>query len=277
MSKFCIAHLSDPHFGTIKPGVREGLIETIKELKPDLILLTGDITQRARSWQFKEAKEFVENLKPMPMIAVPGNHDIPLFNSLSRFLNPYFGFKNLFKDQLEKDFTYGDIVVKGLNSTSKWRQIQGDFNLARLDQRLREHKAQAKVHIAAFHHPLDCAKVQDEKNLLRGREKTIELFAEHQIDLIIGGHIHDPYVNLSTQRYPQVNRSMVIGVAGTCLSSRTRAGAPNSFNLIEVDTSQQIPKMIFSRYDQRQNLRFTVENVKTFSRPSTTSGWVIEQ
>jgi len=276
MSLFRIAHLSDPHFGTIKDGVREGLLETLKELKPDLILLTGDITQRARTWQFREAKQFVENLKPIPTIAVPGNHDIPLFNTIARFLNPYFGFKNLFKDQLEKDFIYGDIVVKGLNSTSKWRQIQGDFNLARLDRRLRENKAQAKVHIAAFHHPLDCAKQQDEKNLLQGRDQAIELFAHHQIDLIIGGHIHDPYVNLSTQRYPNVNRSMVIGVAGTCLSSRTRAGAPNSFNLIEVDTHHHIPKIIFSRFDLRENLRFTIENVKTFSRKSA-AGWTIEQ
>lgn len=276
MSRLRIAHLSDPHFGTIKPGVREGLLESLKELKPDLILITGDITQRARAKQFKEAKEFVHQLSPVPVIAVPGNHDIPMYNFVMRFFNPYYGFKKLFKDQLEKDFVYGDVVVKGLNSTSWWRHIQGSFNLRRLDRRLREHKVQAKVHIAAFHHPLDCAKPQDQKNLLRKRNQTIELLAHHQIDLIIGGHIHDPYVNLSTQRYPEVKRSMVIGVAGTCLSWRTRPGAPNSFNLIDIETLHAFPRISFSRYDQRKDLRFTVENVKTFTRKSDL-GWSIDQ
>jgi 3',5'-cyclic AMP phosphodiesterase CpdA len=275
MSRLRIAHLSDSHFGTIKNGVREGLIETLKELKPDLILLTGDITQRARAQEFKEASDFVNQLKPTPLIAVPGNHDLPVYNIFRRLFSPYYSFKTLFKDQLEKDFVYGDVVVKGLNSTSRWRHIQGDFNLRRLDRRLREKKVQAKVHIAAFHHPMDCAKVQDEKNLLQQKEDAIELFAHHQIDLIIGGHIHDPYVNLSTQRYPNTQRSMIIGVAGTCTSWRTRSGAPNSFNLIDVETQHQFPRIIFSRYDQRADLRFTVENVKAFSRKSDT-GWTVD-
>lgn len=275
MSLLRIAQISDSHFGTVKPGVREGLIQTLKELKPDLILLTGDITQRARAQEFKEASEFVAQLKPTPLIAVPGNHDIPLFNLWGRLIQPYSNFKKLFKNQLEKDFVFGDVVIKGLNSTSRYRHIQGAFDLRRLDRRLREKKWQAKVHIAAFHHPLDCAKTQDEKNLLRDNEKAIELFSHHQVDLLLGGHIHDPFVSLSSQRYPNTKRVMIIGVAGTCTSSRTRSGAPNSFNLIEVDTHHPIPKIIFSRFDQRQDLKFTVENVKIFSRKSD-SGWSID-
>lgn len=274
MSFLRIVHLSDPHFGTIRPGVCEGLLATMTDLKPDLILITGDITQRARRSQFRQAKEFTNALKPTPVIAVPGNHDIPLLNIFTRFFNPYWGFKNLFKDQLEKDFNYGDVLVTGLNSTSQWRHVQGDFNLRRLDRRLRENKTKAKVHIAAFHHPLDCAKSQDEKNLLRGRFETIQIFDRHKIDLIIGGHIHDPYVTLSTQRYPDTQRSMVIGVAGTCTSWRIRPGAPNSFNLIEVDTRTDVPRMTISRYDQRENLRFSVERVQIFSRQSSNAGWV---
>jgi len=278
MSRLRIAHLSDPHFGTILPGVKEGLLATLAELKPDLILLTGDITQRARRRQFKAAKEFTRELKPTPVIAVPGNHDIPLWNIFLRLFNPYWGFKKLFKDQLEKDFVHGDVLVTGLNSTSKWRHVQGDFDIARLEARLKERKRdparEPKVHIAAFHHPMDCRKPQDEKNLLKDRDRTIALFDVHGVDLMIGGHIHDPYVTLSKVRYPNTKRNMVIGVAGTCLSWRTRPGAPNSFNFIEVDTTDT-SRLIISRFDQREDKKFTVEHVHKF-KCKKGEGWAVE-
>lgn len=273
MSFLRIAHLSDPHFGTILPGVREGLLTTLADLKPDLILLTGDITQRARRWQFREAKEFTNQLRPTPIIAVPGNHDIPLYNLPVRLLDPYRGFRKLFKDQLEKDFVHGDVLVTGLNSTSRWRHVQGAFDLCHLERRLKMEKPKAKVHIAAFHHPMDCTKPQDEKNLLKGGKKVIHIFDTHCVDLIIGGHIHDPYVALSTVRYPGTKRTMVIGVAGTCTSWRIRPGAPNSFNFIEVNTQAE-PRLTITRFDQRENLRFTEERVHRFVR-SNDSVWSV--
>lgn len=265
MSRMRIAHLSDPHFGTILPGVREGLLATLDELKPQLILLTGDITQRARRSQFHDAKEFTHQLGQTPLIAVPGNHDIPLFNVFARLFHPYAGYRGLFKDQLEKDHLHGDIVVTGLNSTSPWRHVQGEFNLRRLNRRLRVQRPAAKVHIAAFHHPMDCAKPQDEKNLLKKADQAIRLFDHHGVDLILGGHIHDPYVTLSKVRYPQTERSMIIAVAGTCTSWRTRKDAPNSFNLIDVETATT-PTMTISRYDQRSHLGFEIERSHAFRR-----------
>lgn len=273
MSFLRIAHLSDPHFGTILPGVREGLHATLQELQPHLILLTGDITQRARAWQFREAQIFVDSLSPIPLICVPGNHDIPLFNLFGRFFTPYRGFQKYFKYLLEKDYTQGDVMVTGLNSTSRWRHIQGKLNLERIQQHLGNKNKLTKVHIVAFHHPMDCAKSQDEKNLLKNNSNVMSLLEENKIDLVVGGHIHDPYVTLSNLRYPQINRKMVICVAGTCLSSRTRKGAPNSFNLIDVDT-YNAPKLTLLRYDQRPNLQFTLEQSYHFTRPSD-SGWVV--
>lgn len=273
MSLIRIAHLSDPHFGTILPGVKEGLLKSLKDINPDLVLLTGDITQRARRAQFKAAKHFTHEINPIPVIAVPGNHDIPLFNVFTRFLNPYWGFKKLFKDQLEKEHRFGDILVSGLNSTSKWRHVQGQFNQRRLEKRLRRKQKTAKIHIAAFHHPMDCSKPQDEKNLLVDRTETIQLFDQYGVDLMVGGHIHDPYVSLSTVRYPNTKRSMIIGVAGTCTSWRTRKDAPNSFNLIEIDTFD-IPKMTITRYDQIEDKSFSVKSVHRFQRPNE-MGWTV--
>jgi len=249
-----IAQLSDPHFGTILPGVREGLLATLKELNPDLILLTGDITQRARRKQFIEAHEFADACKPSPLICVPGNHDIPLLNIWGRVFDPYRGFRKYFKYYQEKDYQLGDVLITGLNSTSRWRHIQGAFNISRIDKRLQT-KSITTIHIAAFHHPVDCAKPQDEKNLLVNRNETLQLFEKHNIDLVIGGHIHDPYVGLSNTRYPSIQRRMILAVAGTCLSWRTRAGAPNSFNFIEVET-KSTPQISITRYDQKTDLKF---------------------
>lgn len=271
MSSIRIAHLSDPHFGTILPGVREGLLATLKELKPNLVLLTGDITQRARRWQFLEAHEFAKAFPSARFIAVPGNHDIPLFNIFGRLFDPYRGFRRYFKYRLEKDFIEGDVLITGLNSTSRWRHVQGDFNLQRIDSRLSEREQKAKVRIVAFHHPMDCAKPQDEKNLLKSRNETIEIFDRHNVDLIIGGHIHDPYVTLSKVRYPNTKRTMIIGVAGTCLSWRTRTGAPNSFNMIDVDTAG-MPKLTITRFDQRADKLFTPERAHQFFRHGQ-EGW----
>ena len=271
MKPFRIVQLSDSHFGTVRPGVAEGLLQTIHDLAPDLIIFSGDITQRARHEQFAEARRFVDRLPPAPLIAVPGNHDIPLFNIFGRVFLPYANFKRLFKSEVEKDFDNGDISVIGLNSTSRWRHIQGRLEIDRLRHRLTKAHQPRSFRIAAFHHPMDCGRAPDDKNLLRGRNKIMPIFAEHHIDLILGGHIHDPFVTLSTRRYPQLSRSMVIGVAGTCTSWRTRADAPNSFNLIELER-REVSQMRVSRYDQRTDLNFTVESARVFCR--SLSGWI---
>jgi len=163
---------------------------------------------------------------------------------------------------------HGDAFVLGLNSTSRWRHVQGAFDLKRLGRRLARAEG-AGLRIAAFHHPVDCRLPQDEKNLLVGRESVLPMFARHGLDLIVGGHIHDPYVALSGVRYPEVGRRMVIAVAGTCLSRRTRKGAPNSFNWMEVAAD----RLTITRYDKRADHAFTPEREHAFRR--SPEGWAV--
>ena len=118
-----IVHLSDPHFGTTQKNVIYGLLKVLNEIQPALVLLTGDITQRARANQFRAAKVFIDQLTPATVIAVPGNHDIPLINIFARLFQPYRGYKSIFKQKLEQNFVLEkDIVINCLNSTSRWRQ-----------------------------------------------------------------------------------------------------------------------------------------------------------
>lgn len=276
MSRVRVAHLSDPHFGTIRPGVREGLRQSLLALSPDLVLITGDITQRARRGQFREAAEFCRSLEPLPVFALPGNHDIPLFNLFARLFSPYGGFRKHFQAEREMNWQKGEVRLTCLNSTSRWRHVQGDFNLERIRHRLGAPPLESTVHLVAFHHPMDCPKETDEKNLLKGRERAMALFQTAKADILLGGHIHDPYVALSDERYPHIPRRMVLVVAGTCLSSRIRKAAPNSFHLIDIESGHE-PTVTVVRHDIGKDKLFSprVGGTRRFVR-LTHAGWTCQ-
>jgi 3',5'-cyclic AMP phosphodiesterase CpdA len=271
--KIRIAHLSDPHFGANLPEVVTALTSTIKELKPNLIILSGDITQRARNTQFAAAAEFVKTLQEFEWAIVPGNHDIPLFNIFKRFFNPYGNFKRAFKGLLEKKISLSQVHVFTLNSTSRFRHVQGKLSSGQIKSVISDTQGKGCVRIACFHHPMDCPKRVDEKNLLRNRDESMKSLAKAEVDIILGGHIHDPYVSLSGERYPNVKRQSIISVAGTSLSWRTRSGAPNSFNLIDAEVDDhQSPQLTISRYDLQNNKNFAPIMVQSFRKDSV-YGW----
>lgn len=255
--KLKIAHLSDPHFGTLKENVPEALKGILRELEPDLILVSGDITQRARQEQFKAAQEFFESLEPVPILVIPGNHDISLENCLSRLFFPYRNIRHFLKKQLEERILLKGVEVLALNSTSRFRLVQGELQPSRLKKKLAQSAPETKIKVVLFHHPLACPKRVDTKNILRGCDQVVKTLEEYRVDLILSGHIHDPHVSLSSEAYPHVTRASVIAVAGTCLSWRTRADAPNSFNWIEVDPEGAYgPRLCISRYDIQKDEHF---------------------
>jgi 3',5'-cyclic AMP phosphodiesterase CpdA len=274
-----IAHLSDPHFGTVQDGVRSALLAVVRGLAPDLVLISGDITQRARRAQFRAARDFLTALRPVPAVAIPGNHDIPLFNVVARLLRPYGGFHRYLQEFREVKVDLGGVRVIGLNSTSKWRHVQGRLDLDRIRPLLRGNTPSGQVgpvgvRIVAVHHPLDCAKRVDDKNLIVDREAVFRELEAAEVDLVVSGHVHDPFVTLSADRYQDWRRSMILSVAGTCLSWRTRKGAPNSFHLIDVDPDGPMPRIVLSRYDFDGAARFAprTDAVARFERRGAT-GW----
>lgn len=265
MEKIRIAHLSDPHFGTTEPRKKDALLKAMQALRPSFIALSGDITQRARSSQFKEAREFCESLKPTPLIVVPGNHDLPLFNVAARFLWPYFGYRRIFGYPLTSRKNFGDVDIIGINSTDPKRHVQGDLKKSDV-KALKKYSSESLVRVAIFHHPMDCAKATDEKNLLTNASETLGYLEKAKIDLVLGGHVHDPFVRLSNFRYAEAQRPLIISVAGTCLSSRTRSGAPNSFNLIDVETEGPIARMHIQRFDLSEAGHFVPVSEARFTR-----------
>jgi 3',5'-cyclic AMP phosphodiesterase CpdA len=95
-----ILHVSDLHFGRIDPATLDPLRKTAERLKPDLVVVSGDLTQRARAWQFREARDYLATL-PKPQLVVPGNHDVPLYDVVSRFLRPLSNYRRYISEDLE--------------------------------------------------------------------------------------------------------------------------------------------------------------------------------
>src|SRR6266850_5524430 len=133
-----LVHLSDIHFGRIDTQLITPLVETIKGIKPDLVAVSGDLTQRARSHQFRAARAFLDSL-PQPQIVVPGNHDVPLHNVFTRFLQPLDKYRRYITDDLQPSYADDEIVVVGVNTarslTIKGGRINAD-QVARIREKL---------------------------------------------------------------------------------------------------------------------------------------------
>ncbi|MCB1897836.1 metallophosphoesterase family protein [Cognatazoarcus halotolerans] len=228
-----ILHLSDPHFGTERDDAVAAVRTAAQRLVPDLVVLSGDITQRARDAQFAAAGRFMASLGDAPVLAVPGNHDIPLFNLPLRLVDPFRGYRAHFGPVPPPPRHVDRIVVSGLVSCPAWRHKNGSLNPAALAGA--PPGGDALFSVAVLHHPLDCRLPEDEHNLLRGAGKAVRALCGRGVDLVLGGHIHDPYVSTTAARYPDVTAPAVLALAGTCVSRRTRRGIPNSFNLIRFE------------------------------------------
>lgn len=224
-----LLQISDPHFGTERAAVVDALATLARQQRPDLIVLSGDITQRARPAQFRAARAFTDRLGA-PVLAVPGNHDLPLFDPWARLCRPYARYVAAFGDDLEPVHRSPELLVVGVNTTRAWRHKHGEVSGPQVERvaRLLEQAAPAQLRVVVVHQPVAVTVVQDLPNLLRGRAPALRRWAAAGADLVMGGHIHLPDV----LALPGLERPMWAVQAGTAVSSRVRRGAPNSVNLL---------------------------------------------
>src|SRR5215207_1145789 len=162
-----LVHLSDLHFGRVDYSVIEPLIATITELKPDVVVVSGDLTQRARSHQFKEAREFLDRL-PSPQIIVPGNHDVPLHNVFARFLQPLDKYRRYITDDLQPFYADEEVAILGINTARSLTIKDGRINeeqVAGIRERLCELSDEV-IKIIVTHHPFDLPEGHNEAELV---------------------------------------------------------------------------------------------------------------
>jgi len=166
-----VLQISDPHFGTEQPPVVEALVRLVRDQAPTLVVLSGDITQRARRRQFRAAGAFVDRLGAPATLAIPGNHDIPLFNLAARLFTPYANHCREFGADLEPVFESEQLLVIALNTTRIYRHTDGEVSaaqIARVARRL-ERATPSQLRIVVTHQPVAVTRPQEETNLLHGR------------------------------------------------------------------------------------------------------------
>jgi 3',5'-cyclic AMP phosphodiesterase CpdA len=229
-----LVQISDTHFGTEQPEVVRALTGLLRQMRPALVILSGDITQRARRSQFTKAAEFVAEIEAPALLAIPGNHDIPLFDPFTRSFFPYANYSRAFGEDLEPSFESPELMVLTVKTTRRQRHKHGEVSASQIDRvarRLRTAQSD-QLRVVVTHQPVHVTRAQDEENLLRGGGQAVASWCEAGVDLILGGHIHLPYVRPLSERYPELGRRIWAVQAGTAVSRRTRDGIPNSFNLI---------------------------------------------
>lgn len=230
-----VMHLSDTHFGVERDEVVTALLQLSEQQRPDVAVLSGDVTQRGRSDEFRLAKRFVDALTAGRKLVLPGNHDIPLYDLGRRLFAPYLNHRRAFGPDLEPEHEDDRLLILGIRTTRRYRHVDGTVSsaqVARSSERLRRSKAILKLVVT--HQPVHVQSEVDQHNLLRGRDTALRGWSAAGVDLILGGHIHLPFV-APLRALHGLPREVWAVQAGTAVSRRTRPGAPNSVNLIRLD------------------------------------------
>ena len=228
-----LAHLSDLHFGRIDPAVLEPLRTAVLDVKPDLIAISGDFTQRAKRKQFAAAREFLDSLQP-PKLVVPGNHDVPLWNVARRFLTPFTRYKEYISPELEPEYADEEMIVVGVNTARSFTHGEGRINARQVDRIVKRLDAAppALIRVIVTHHPFDLPPGVHERRLLGRARMAMAKLATANADLFLSGHLHLSHASHSAERYSIEGHSALIVQAGT-VSTRSRGEQP-SFNVLHV-------------------------------------------
>jgi 3',5'-cyclic AMP phosphodiesterase CpdA len=224
-----IVHLSDLHFGALTPALCEPLLGFIEKADPDVVVISGDITQRARQSQFQKASEFIERIK-FPKLIVPGNHDIPLWNVFHRFFRPLDEYRAAINENLEPTYSDQRLFIAGMNSARslEWKEGRISKKQMRRIEALFKKIDEQTFKIIVLHHPLiDCV-AGNNVQVVKRADEFLDVMLRIGVDMVLTGHLHHQYACQSLHE-----RAMLVIQAGTALSYRTR-GQKNSFNLIDI-------------------------------------------
>lgn len=229
-----LVHLSDLHFGKVDPALLDPLCALVHRIAPDVVVVSGDLTQRAKSAQFEQARAWLDTL-PGPQIIVPGNHDISLYNVLRRFLQPLTRYKRYITDNLDPIYIDDEIAVLGVNTARSLTFKDGRVNqeqIATIRAQLAG-LADGMTRIIVTHHPFDLPVTNDDDDLVDRAPMAMKAFADCGVDLLLSGHMHASHAGNTAERYRIDDFAALVVQAGTATSTRGR-GEVNSFNVVRV-------------------------------------------
>jgi len=266
-----LLQISDLHFG---PPYREEAGEAVqrlaRQLPLDAIIISGDLTQRAKREQFEAAREFLSRLPSVPQLVIPGNHDVPLYRFFERMLTPHRLYQQIISPELNPVLRVGKAIIAGFDSTSPHTAISNGRIFRRQLEMCVDLFSNAPadaIRIVVAHHPFapapDCLRDKRVQRAVR----AMKTFGEMNVELILGGHLHRAYTGNSIDFYPAMRRDRGIQLVhcGTTTSRRGRGRemGRNSLNLIEF-RKQTLTVSHFLFRDESDS--FTVESMHTFQR-----------
>jgi 3',5'-cyclic AMP phosphodiesterase CpdA len=258
-----IVHLSDLHFGRVDREIVAAVVRSVSAMAPRLVAVSGDLTQRARRSQFKEARSFLDAL-PAEKIVVPGNHDVPLWNLIARFGFPLANYRRYITGDLSPLFDGSEFVVAGINTARSLTWKRGRINVRQAETVRTQlcRYGESVMKIVVTHHPFDPGDAQHEGEIVRRARMAMEVLASCGADVLLAGHIHEAFTGGTARRYKISGHSALVVQAGTATSTRLRR-SPNSFNVLLIDPPQITVKIMSWDKDAHD---FIVSETKRYGR-----------
>ena len=235
-------HASDIHFGKrFDPEAAAAFLRFLPEVSPDLLIISGDFTQRAKVREYRAARAFLESLPPIPLVVTPGNHDVPLYRVWERILAPHRNYRRFISRELNGVTRIAGATVVHLDSTAPHRAIVNgrirDSQL-RFAQRAFQGAEDEDIRVLVIHHNLVPAPDDRREKVLSGHGRCLKAFSEMGVELIVAGHLHRGFIVRLHGVNPEGagSRPMTLVHTGTTTSTRGRVGerGRNSLNVIRV-------------------------------------------
>lgn len=237
-----IAHISDVHFGTTKPAIVDALVRELNDRKPNLIVLSGDLTQRARASQYRQAAEFIARIKS-PKLIVPGNHDVPLFDVIMRFAAPMANYTKHITNDLRPVHRDDEMIVAGINTARSFSLTLNGFwkdgkiseeQLLDLELRFKDAPPHT-LKIVVTHHPFIPPPGERAHGIVHGAKRALAVLECVGVDIVLAGHLHMGYSGDVRTHHEATKRSIISIQAGTATSDRLRGGEPNAYNWLTLE------------------------------------------
>ena len=232
-----IVHLSDLHFGRIDEATLGPLRSAVQGLEPAVVVVSGDLTQRARAGEFAAARRYLDSL-PGPQIVVPGNHDVPLYRVWERFLDPLGQYRRAIGADLEPTFVDDEIAVLGINTARSLTFKNGRINTEQIEsiRRRFEPLPEALTKVVVTHHPFDLPDQGDRRELVGRASAAMQVFAACGVDLLLAGHFHTSEAGDTSNHHRLPGYAALVVQAGTATSTRGR-GESNAFNALRISSN----------------------------------------